>query len=186
VFAGEDVECTITFKNVAVPNGRDKSPNPARPGSFGPSGERQRKLPPVQSSSRPSISRNSSFVSQMPPPHIRGHRPALSLTTPPNGERRSPALPSAPHAGGPSVSRHAHQRSLSIMSLGKDGPAELSHDRTASPRRPRGHGRSASLHVVPGRQSQFGGTWCHSVQKCTLIRCQWYLLVIGPPHTIRP
>jgi hypothetical protein len=162
VFAGEDIECTITFKNVAPPEGRGKSPSPSKNG-FAPGGERQRRLPPVHSSTRPSISRNSSFSSQIPPPHPRGHRPTLSLHTLSNaGDRRSPAPPSGGFNNGSAASAHNHGRSLSITSLGTDAATEVSHDRAAPPRRPaRGHGRSASLQVVPGRPSAFGGTDIH-------------------------
>ncbi|KAF2654092.1 Rgp1-domain-containing protein [Lophiostoma macrostomum CBS 122681] len=156
VFAGEDIECTITFKNVALPPGRDKSPSPRQNG-FGPGAERHRKLPPAQSSTtKPSISRNSSFGSQIPPPHLRGHRPALSLHTPSTaGERRSPVIPSG-FNNGTVASGHKHGRSLSIFSVGTDAATEVSHERPAPPRRPaRGHGRSASLQVVPGRPNQF-------------------------------
>lgn len=152
MFAGENIECTITFKNIASPEGRDKSPGPSA------KSERQRKLPPVHSSTRPSISRNSSFASQIPPPHLRGHRPALSLHTPSTtGERRSPNPPSGGFNSG-GAANPAHGRSLSIISLGTDA-TEVSHERAAPPRRPgRGHGRSASLQVVPGRPSTFSGT----------------------------
>ena len=157
VFAGEDIECTITFKNVATPNGRDRSPNrPTKSNGFTPGGERQRKLPPVHSSTtRPSI---SSFGSQIPPQ--RGHRPALSLHTPSTaGDRRSPAPPSGGFNNGGTAPGHKHGRSLSIMSIGTDAGTEVSHDRGAPARRPmRGHGRSASLQVMPGRPSPFSGT----------------------------
>lgn len=161
VFAGEDIECTITFKNVAVPHGQ-VNPNPSKHNGLAPGGERQqRKLPPVQSSTRPSISRNSSFGSGAPPPHLRAHRPALSLTTPSiASERRSPGLPGGGFQNGSGngapANKHKHQRSLSIISLGAETATEANHDR-ASPRRLRGHARSASLQVVPGRPSQFGG-----------------------------
>jgi RAB6A-GEF complex partner protein 2 len=159
VFAGEDIECTITFKNVALPEGRDKSPGPSKKNGFAPGGERQRKLPPVHSSTRPSISRNSSFGSQIPPQQVRGHRPALSLhTASTTGDKRSPVPPTAGFNNGSAVSAHKHGRSLSIISMGTDAATEVSRDRAASPRRPgRGHGRSASLQVVPGRSSAFPG-----------------------------
>lgn len=154
MFAGEDIECTITFRNVAIPEGGDRSPARKQNG-FAPTGERQRKLPPVQSSTRPSASRHSSFASQIPPPNTRGHRPALSLNTPTTaGERRSPVLPSG--AFGNSSSGQRHGRSLSIISMGTD--ATVDANRGASPRRPsRGHGRSGSLQIVPGRPSSFPG-----------------------------
>jgi hypothetical protein len=158
VFAGEDVECTITFKNVAPPEGRGRSPGRKQNG-FAPGGERQRKLPPAQTSTRPSVSRNSSFVSQKPPSHLRGHRPALSLNTPSTiGDRRSPVPPGA--AFGNNTSGQTHGRSLSIISLGTDAATEVSRDRSAVPGRPiRGHARSGSLQIVPGRPSSFPGTY---------------------------
>ena len=150
VFAGEDVECTITFKNVAAPAGLDRSPV-RRPNGFAPGGERQRKLPPVPSTTKPSMSRNSSFVSQKPPPNLRGHRPTLSLNTPSTlGGRGSPAPPNA--ASGNKTSGNGHGRSLSIISIGTDAATETGLNRGASPRRPsRGHARSGSLQIVPGR-----------------------------------
>jgi hypothetical protein len=157
VFAGEDVECTITFKNVATPEGRGRSPARARNG-FAPGGERQRKLPPVHSSTRPSASRNSSFASQIPPPpsHLRGHRPALSLSTPAAGEPRSPVPQSA---SGNNTGGQSHGRSLSIISLGTDAATEVNRDRSAAPGRPmRGHARSGSLQIVPGRPNSYPGT----------------------------
>jgi len=157
VFAGEDIECIITFKNVAPLEGCDGSPQ-RRQNGFATGGERQRKLPPVHSSTRPSVSRNSSFTSQLPPPHVRGHRPALSLHTPSTaGGPRSPAPPSVTH--GNSVGGQKHGRSVSIVSLGTDAGTEISHERAIPIRRPaRGHGRSASLQVVPGRPNSYPST----------------------------
>ena len=153
VFAGEDIECTITFKNVAPPEGSDRSPVRKQNGYA--TGERQRKLLPVHSSTRPSISRNSSFASQLPPPHIRGHRPALSLQAPSTaGGLRSPVPPSA--ASGNIANGQKHGRSVSIVSLGTDVGTEVGHDRGVPIRRPtRGHARSASLQVVPGRPNSY-------------------------------
>ncbi|RYN30242.1 hypothetical protein AA0115_g4986 [Alternaria tenuissima] len=154
VFAGEDIECTITFKNVASPEGRDRSPV-LRQNGFATGGGRQRKLPPVHSSTRPSGSRNSSFASQLPPSHLRGHRPALSLHTPSTaGGRRSPVPPSVIHGNNTGTPKHG--RSVSIVSLGTDAGTEVSHERGIPIRRPaRGHGRSASLQVVPGRPNSY-------------------------------
>jgi hypothetical protein len=153
VFAGEDIECTITFRNVALPEGHDGSPARKQKG-FAPSGERQRKLPPVQSSTRPSASRHSSFASQIPLPQLRGHRPALSLNAPSAaGERKSPVPPSGGFGNNSSGQRHG--RSLSIISMGTDATADV--NRGASPRRPSRHSRSGSLQIVPNRPSSFPG-----------------------------
>ncbi|KAF9738245.1 hypothetical protein PMIN01_03528 [Paraphaeosphaeria minitans] len=164
VFAGEDIECTITFKNTALPEGRDKSPIQKTNG-FAPGGERQRKLPPVHSSTRPSVSRNSSFTSLGgPAQHLRGHRPALSVQTGSSvGDRnRSPQHYSAAFNNGSATPthKHGHGKSLSITPIGTDAATEGSHERSApAARRPmRAHGRSASLQVTPGRPSPFPGT----------------------------
>lgn len=158
VFAGEDVQCTITFKNVANPEGRD--PSPARKhNGFAPGGERQRKLPPVHSFTRPSISRNSSFVSNIPgSPHLRGHRPAQSLhASSVAGDARSPISPGG--AFGNNGRGHKHGRSISIISLGTDAAVGGSHNGSVTPTRPnRGHGRSASMQVMPNRPSSYPGT----------------------------
>lgn len=162
VFAGEDIECTITFKNVAPPEGSDRSPVRKLNG-FAHGGDRQRKLPPVHSSTRPSLSRNSSFVSQGPYQNSRGHRPALSLSSPlPVHNHHPSSHSSAAHHNGsptPGGQKHAHGRSLSILSIGTDAATEKSYEAANSPRRPaRGHGRSASLQVMPGRPSPLSGT----------------------------
>jgi hypothetical protein len=160
VFAGEEVECIITFKNVAAPAGHDRSPV-RRHNGFAPGGERQRKLPPVLSTTKPSMSRNSSFVSQKPPPNLRGHRPTLSLNTPSTaGGRGSPATPNVLY--GNNTSGNGHGRSLSIISIGTDAATETGLNRGASPRRPsRGHARSGSLQIVPGRPSSHPGRFGH-------------------------
>jgi hypothetical protein len=160
VFAGEDIECTITFKNVAPPEGRNGTPA-RRQNGFATAGDRQRKLPvpPVHSSTRPSVSRNSSFTSQLPPAHLRGHRPALSLHTPSTpGGHQSPVTPSAAQANS-SVGGQVHGRSVSIISLGTEVGTETSNEKGIPIRRPaRGHARSASLQVVPGRPNSYPST----------------------------
>lgn len=166
MFAGEDIECTITFKNIATPPGADRSPvRPSKQNGFAQGGDRQRKVLPLPSSTtRPSISRNSSFSSQLPPPHLRGHKPTLSLNTPSfPGGRRSPVSVGGGNNGS-SAPGHKHGRSLSIISLGTDA-GDVGHERGVSgppPRRPaRGHGRSASLQVMPGKGNAFSGPKSH-------------------------
>lgn len=157
MFAGEDVQCTITFKNVASPEGRD--PSPARKhNGFAPGGGRQRKLPPAHSSTRPTILRNSSFVSQTPgSPNVRGHRPAQSLhASSLAGDTRAPL--SSGGAFGNNGQGHKHGRSISIISLGTDAAVGGSHNGSVTPTRPhRGHGRSASMQVMPNKPFSYPG-----------------------------
>ncbi|KAH9875066.1 hypothetical protein J1614_004554 [Plenodomus biglobosus] len=162
VFAGEDIECTITFRNVAPPQPCDTLPSSLSSSPPPPPTrhhDRQRKLPPVHSSTRPTISRNSSFVSAQPPPQIaRSHRPALSLHSPSAvGERRPPLTPGATLAANNSSSeQRRHGRSLSIISLATNATTDGNHERGIPIRRPpRGHARSASLQVVPGRPNSY-------------------------------
>lgn len=167
VFAGEDVQCTITFKNVANPGGRDPSPARRHTG-FARGGERQRKLPPVHSSTRPSISRNSSFVSQIPgSPHLRGHGPSASVhAASVAGDVRSPITPTG--AFGNHGRGHKHGRSISIISLGTDVATGGSYNGSVTPTRPsRGHGRSASMQVL-NRPSSYPGTDVVEVKLHTL------------------
>jgi hypothetical protein len=187
VFAGEDIECTITFKNTATPEGRDRSPTRKQNG-FAPGGDRQRKLPPpVHPSTRPSVSRKSSFASQPPPVHVRGHRPALSLNTPSTiGERKSPISPSG--AFGNNTSGQRHGRSLSIMSMGADAATETDRDRgtaTQSQRPSRGHARSGSLQIVPGRPNpSYPGTLSAHEMASWLIVVQLIHRAIARQHIL--
>lgn len=60
---------------------------------------------------------------------------------------------------GNNASGQAHGRSLSIISLGTDAATDISRDRGAVSTRPtRGHARSGSLQIVPGRPSSYPGT----------------------------
>lgn len=157
VFAGEDIECEITFKNVATtPTPSRTTLHPAAANGFASGGERQRKAPgpPVKSST----------LSPRPAGPARGHRTTLSLTAPVTAVR-SPQIASGSFNGGHSRAGKesgGHKRSVSIISI---GASETGVDDVASysslpegPRRvSRGHGRSASLQIVPRRNGVAGG-----------------------------
>ncbi|KAI3319215.1 Rgp1-domain-containing protein [Xylariaceae sp. AK1471] len=155
VFAGEEIRCQITFKNVA--------PGPSQLASTSPSPSNQRQ--PSQSSPRtdrprqpsPLLNpRGKSTNGLTPPSPARGHRSTLSLNAPPTSSRLRgnahqwvpPQLPMLPQTPG-----HAHKRSLSIVSIGSNATVEdqvYGNGNQARAQRPgRGHGRSASLQIVP-------------------------------------
>lgn len=150
VFAGEDVQCTITFKNVASTQApAERTPSHASSGDaryLHPERSRSKPLPvrapsvapsvapsiapSIPSSVQPSASKNSSIhdvavipqgaQSAAPPGRVRGHRPALSLNTP-----HLPGSPRSPSAlnnipNGSTTPVHKHGRSLSIMSIHSD------------------------------------------------------------------
>ncbi|KAH7156168.1 Rgp1-domain-containing protein [Dactylonectria macrodidyma] len=150
VFAGEEVKCTITFKNVA------SGPN----------------LPKHQSSSGNLASplRRKSNNGLTPPsasaPSGRGHhRSALSLSVPSSrthsrsGSLQWPAPSSTTSDRHPPPSAgHAHKRSLSIVSIGSTSTIDDHTQRNEPPARPsrptRGHGRASSLQIIPRAQNQ--------------------------------
>jgi hypothetical protein len=159
VFAGEDIECQITFKNVATdPAPSRTSLHPTAANGFAPGGEKQRKTAAQARSNN-----NTMSPSPRPPPPIRGHRTTLSLNAP-VGLGRSHSGPGSWTEGHTKASKvgSAHKRSVSIISIGaSEGTVDdvASHASTVDkPRRmPRGHGRSASLQIISRRQGINGG-----------------------------
>ncbi|KAI1817067.1 Rgp1-domain-containing protein [Poronia punctata] len=157
VFAGEEIRCQITFRNVA--------PGPSQVASTSASPASQRQ--PSQPSPRADRTRQPSPLlgargkptnGLTPPSAARGHRSTLSLNVPSTSSRLMansqqwppPQLPVMPQKPG-----HAHKRSLSIVSIGSNatvddqiyghsGSSQLKNQRPG-----RGHGRSASLQIVP-------------------------------------
>ncbi|KAK7921164.1 hypothetical protein PG985_009186 [Apiospora marii] len=148
VFAGEDVKCNITFKNVARPI--QTSHNTPL--------DRSRQPSPLLGTPRKPSS-NSIGLAPPTPNRGRGHRSTLSLNVPASSARSRNAttqwIPPQP----PPTTRpgHVHKRSLSIVSLGSNATVEEqsqsngsigSNGSKTSPQRPgRGHGRSASLQI---------------------------------------
>ncbi|KAI1376078.1 Rgp1-domain-containing protein [Hypoxylon crocopeplum] len=150
VFAGEDIKCHITFKNVAPgPNHPRSSSNHSQlPQS--PLADRSRQPSPLLS---PRTKPNNGLT---PPTPARGHRSTLSLTVPSSSSRlRGPPqqwTPSQPPPSRPGPG-HAHKRSLSIVSIGSAATIEEQSHGNIPPARAhrpsRGHGRSASLQISP-------------------------------------
>ncbi|KIW06223.1 uncharacterized protein PV09_02699 [Verruconis gallopava] len=163
VFAGEDVACTITFKNIAREHGSaDRSPSrsPRSPHYSGTAlleQQRARKVTPIHAQGSrlgiPSPTRHSSYGPNIPP-HLRKaaaqqHKPSGSIGTESEGPNH--------REGG---SRPRHGRSLSILSMGTDvgtvasvpSRGGLEGGGIRSPRGG-GHGRTMSLQTAPRRAS---------------------------------
>ncbi|KAF1812718.1 Rgp1-domain-containing protein [Eremomyces bilateralis CBS 781.70] len=161
IFAGEDVECIITFKNVAhTPEDRPVGP-PTRPNGV--------EIPRYKASRRDrpqSHTRNSSLNSQFSIPVGRGHRPTLSVQTAsaraPNGSIAESAETPLSSAATP---RPNHGRSLSIISLGSqsNGVNSSGQPVETSRSRKRNHGRSSSAQLV----SSHASTGPHAGQRGT-------------------
>lgn len=156
VFAGEEIECQITFKNVASnPPPPRTLIHPPSTNGFAAGGDRQRKVPIAQV-------RNTNSLSPRHPPSARGHRSTLSLTAP-VGVGRSPPGPGSwtgAHSKA-SASGSTHKRSVSIISIGASESAaddNASNGTADGQRMMRAHRRSASLQIIPRRPGQNGPT----------------------------
>jgi hypothetical protein len=158
VFAGEDIECQITFKNIASSTTRLRSSS-AISYSFAPGGERHRKATTLQA---PATNYGSS-LSSTAQPRGRGHRSTLSLNVPASGAGigGGPGSWSGTYRSG--TNEHTHKRSVSIISLGASENATDDHTSQNSfpvrTRRPaKGHARAASLQIIPRRTGANGPT----------------------------
>ncbi|KAI7788664.1 hypothetical protein LA080_008554 [Diaporthe eres] len=154
LFSGEELKCTVVFKNVAQ----------AAPSSAGSTSSNHNQLRPPQQS-RAAIHHASGRLA--PPPSTstsaprRGHRPSSSMSAPAKTSRsRAGSVPWTPPFHPPETQSsngnghdhgHSHRRSVSIVSIGSvnsvDSHATSNAGSTAS-RPSRGHGRSASLQIV--------------------------------------
>ncbi|RFU29366.1 hypothetical protein B7463_g6955, partial [Scytalidium lignicola] len=156
VFAGENIECEIIFKNVA-PSGTPSKPSLPPPGTNGhvPTIERQRK----QSATTNKSPSNASLRPVIP---SRGHRTTLSLNVP-SAPGRQPIDAGSQNEGRPKAGvSGTHKRSVSIVSIAASessvGDVASRGGNPESPRRPtRGHARSASLQIIPRRTGANGG-----------------------------
>lgn len=156
VFAGEDIECTITFKNIALARSvrRSPSPNP-HTASHGSHRERWKETLPMRPANGPTsaMHRKSPSLSSFSQPHARTHKQASSLNST-NGFPRSPVVdvhdgtPETPMTGG-----NKHRRSVSIVSIRGEAADETSpHSQLVnSGRSSHCHARAASLHSMPRR-----------------------------------
>ncbi|KAK5132059.1 hypothetical protein LTR08_000396 [Meristemomyces frigidus] len=157
VYAGEEIECVVTFRNVArAPGHNEEAEAQTRNANGHLREQRQSYAPSIPHSKKGSVTQGRPIASRAPSatsgrglPPSRGHKPTLSLnvvSAPIRGGLHSAPLPGkAPH--GAMKPAKSHGRSLSIMSLGSDAPSE---GRAPTARRPaRGHGRSASLQIAP-------------------------------------
>lgn len=162
VFAGEDIECTITFKNVAAVRNPRRSPSPnPRVSQLASTRDRWKDALPMRSPQRPGTRshRKSPSAQLFPQPNARGHKPALSLSTSHNFSH--PLSPKNPQSGAtiPSPGSNKHRRSVSIVSIGGDAVDEppAVGQISSSTRPTRGHARAASLQVLPRRTGVANG-----------------------------
>ena len=147
VFAGEDLECIITFRNIAQVERGPKSPLPSSHLRVTSSGRERWKESLSQQNAPISIghTRNNSLsytaLSKAQAPSS-SHKPAVSLSAPVSTRQDSTINSNPSSRPVVSASNGRHGRSVSIVSIGGDSTA----------RRPfRHHNRAASLQVLPLR-----------------------------------
>ncbi|KAL2008736.1 hypothetical protein VTN00DRAFT_6930 [Thermoascus crustaceus] len=165
IFAGEDVECIITFKNVAEsstpePNEAQRTPHQrqsSRTITAGSTGDNYFSLKSPHNFFFNGNSRRSLPGSPRTKTFDRSHRPATSLGSPFLVSHSFPPLQSPSRLGYGQPSNHKHKRSVSILSIDSEGGNDKtpvpSHFSRPSPAR--GHGRSASLQVLPRRNEGY-------------------------------
>lgn len=156
VFAGEDIECTITFKNIALARSVRHSPSPnPHTTSHGSHRERWKEILPLRSANAPAsaMHRKSPSLSGFSQSHARIHKQALSLSS-------VDSIPKSSivdvHDGTSRISipgDNKHRRSVSIVSIRGEANEETSpHGQLLnSGRSGHSHTRAASLHVMPRR-----------------------------------
>jgi RAB6A-GEF complex partner protein 2 len=159
VFAGEEIECRITFKNIAPVNNASHSlSQTANSNGLLPGGDRQQKTTVGESSLAPT--KNSTPQSMRTGGPTRGHRSTLSLNVLSGSGRlqRGGELAGKGSTGHyeSGTDKRSHRRSVSIISLGfsDQGRDEVSSQPSVSDgfrRSSRGHARSSSLQIVPRR-----------------------------------
>lgn len=156
VFAGEDIECTITFKNIALVGSVRRSPSPnCHTASHGSHRDRWKETLPVRSANAPTsaMHRTSPSLTGFSQSHARTHKQALSLSSA-DGYPKSPIVDitdGISRSSNPEGNKH--RRSVSIVSFRGEAYQETSpHSQLlSSGRLGHGHTRAASLHVMPRR-----------------------------------
>lgn len=155
VFAGEAVECQITFTNISQVSNPRQKPSPSPELRSPTSGrERWKESLPSQSALTPFAHFHNTSVStaQAARPNLGLHRSALSLNSS-TGKNALGISSGAPREV--SFRGQRHKRSVSIVSM--VGEASVAgetyiYSQTPGPKRPsRGHTRAASLQVLPRR-----------------------------------
>lgn len=166
IFAGEDVECTITFKNVAESSdgGRKEtnSRRPSRPSTANAAATSA--APPLpEQSSRFSLKSPQGFFSQ----HARRYSFSNRKITPDRSHRVSSSIGSSfgvqhpsSHAGPPAPRswqpNHKHKRSVSILSIdGSNVPNDRAPALLSRQRPGRNHTRSATMQALPRRNEAY-------------------------------
>lgn len=149
VFAGEDIECQITFKNISQCS-TTRGNSSLSPELWTSASSRGRWKESLASQTPSGQSKSlAASTPQNPLTKFGTHRSALSLSS--QGSRRQDLAGtfSCDASKGVSVCQEKHKRSVSIVSIGKERTSSTEADvnSLASKRPSRGHARAASMQV---------------------------------------
>lgn len=147
VFSGEDLECTIVFKNVSIP--------PESTCASAANNKRQQTIGPLHTTVS-SVKTPALPTSRLSRPRAQGHRPTASLDVTIGRDKVRGPGSWTDHQNGTPAYGQKHRRSVSIISLGRgigverEGVQNQNSGQISIIRRPvRNHTRSASLQVLP-------------------------------------
>lgn len=150
VFAGEEVKCTITFKNVATDGDQKEEAQEQK------ESDRHRLTSALQARAKATANLSTSSSATI----SKGHRrSALSLSGPPSSIHSRTGSVQWVGPGDPADGRsgHSHKRSVSIVSIGSANTVDEYKPKSDAPprsQRPgRGHNRATSLQILPRGQS---------------------------------
>ena len=152
VFAGEDIRCSITFRNAAATS-RSRSPSPSSPPRAMGTGRDRWKLGLQKQPPTSNISHTHPSTRRPVQPRILSHRSTISLNAPVSPlQGNSVAAPERYEEE--SRKANKHNRSVSIISIG----SQLESGQERGPKPPKRmhgvqkhHGRSASFQGLPLR-----------------------------------
>ena len=174
VFAGEDIECTITFKNTAPARSITHSSSPnSHTAGHGSHRERWKESLYSIDDSPKMKHRESLSLSGLTQSHARSHKQTVSISSA-NGFPKSPVV--NVHDGisnTASPGNNKHRRSVSIVSIRGEANDEtsLQSQLMNSGRSGYNHTRATSLHVVPRRNGILSNGSssgiCHSTYSTT-------------------
>ena len=152
VFAGENIECTITFKNTSPTTIHSGSPSPhTHTRRTGQTRDRWKFNSPQQQD----VDAGQTAIVGASRPRGHGHRSTLSLNTSNTGVLHGgPHPPPNKIRENTDLANRRHKNSVSIISISHDSTTEVPNSKTNNPipaRNPplRKHGRSASLQATP-------------------------------------
>lgn len=148
VFAGEEVKCTITFKNVARPAGSPLSSSSSRASPHHSRNPPIAGTDPRQTSAAQTQNPSKSPSALAPPPASRGHRATLSLSVPSaaaTSRARAGSIPWSPQTPHDSRSRNG-QAAVAGSAKANGNAGSTASGNTNG--RGNGHSHKRSLSIV--------------------------------------